>query len=115
MNGYVNLNLGGVNRGLKFGNRALLNVMQIHQVDENLKFSFELIVDLVYYALLNNCLVKKTEADFTYEQVTEWVDDMPMAELTNVFQSFQASISGEPKKDGEMVITKNTAAKQKKL
>lgn len=83
--------------------------MQKHQVAEGIKFSFELVADLIYYGLLNNCSIKKIDPDFTEEEVTEWVDDMPMDKLNEIFKSFQGSFSGEADKQ----ITKTTATKKK--
>jgi len=108
MNGYINIELGGQQRGLKFGNRMLLDVMKKHQVDANIKMSFDLIVDLVFGALMNNCERKKVDPDFTYEEVEQWVDDMPMTKMTEIFSSFTSSF-GEDGKE----VAKTTATRKK--
>lgn len=110
MNGYTQIELGGVKRGIKFGNRALLSVMQKHQVTGGIQFSFELVCDLIYFGMLNNCQNKKTEPDFTEAEVIEWVDDMPMAKLTEVFESFQGSFTTP---GDATAVTKTTATKKK--
>jgi len=109
MNGYIQIGLGGKNRGLKFGNRALLNLMEKHQIKEGIKFSFELLVDLVYFGLLNNCLVKKEDPDFALEDVENWVDDLPQKDLMQVFEVFQKSYLGE---DDKPSTTKKTTGKK---
>ena len=97
MNGYINIKLGDKNRGIKFGNRALLDVMAKHQIngEAGLKFSFDLLVSLVYFGLVNNCMVSKQNVDFTEEEVNQWVDDLPMPQLTEIFNVFQKSYAGE--------------------
>lgn len=95
MNGYISIKLGGENRGIKFGNRALLDIMAKHQVSEGLKFSFDLVVDIVYFGLVNCCMIKKENVDFTEEQVTEWVDDLAMPLLLDIFNTFKKSYEGE--------------------
>lgn len=115
MNGYIQIELGGMNRGLKFGNRALLSVMQKHKVDQGISFSFELLVDLIYHALLNNCQVKKVEPDFTYTEVENWTDEMPMDKLLEIFNTFQGSFQ-TPAVAGstELKVTKTTATPKKR-
>jgi len=98
MNGYINLELGGKSRGIKFGNRALLSLMSKYDF-KTLAFSFDLIADLIYFGLLNNCLVKKEDPDFTIDDVLVWADDIGLEGLTTVFDVFQSSYNlGETKK-----------------
>lgn len=112
MNGYTNIKLGGKNRGIKFGNRALLDIMGKHQVNEGLKFSFDLVVDIIYFGLINCCMIKKENVDFSEEEVTEWVDEMPMPVLLEVFSTFQKSYEGETAVNtSKMTVSK--AAKKK--
>lgn len=114
MKGYLNLNLGGVNRGIKFGNRALIDIMSKHQVSTGITFSFDLIVDLVYFGLLNNCMIKKENPDFTPEDVEQWVDDLEMPKLMEIFNTFEKSYSGEEVTPGEPTkVAKLNAAKKK--
>ena len=115
MSGYIQIELGGVNRGLKFGNRALLNVMAKHKVDEGIKFSFELIVDLIYFALLNNCQIKKVDPDFSYEEVENWTDEIPMDQLMVVFNSFQGSFQSTAAPGEPLKVTKPTVKKGESL
>lgn len=108
MKGYINIELGGVKRGIKFGNRALLDIMAKHQVNEGIKFSFDLVVDLVYFGLINNCMIKKENVDFALSDVEAWVDDVDMPLLLEIFQTFEASYSGDTKE-----ITQSEAVKKK--
>lgn len=111
MNGYINVELGGVNRGIKFGNRALLDVMSKHQITGgNIKFSFDLVADLIYFGLVNNCMIKKENVDFTDDDVAVWVDDMDMDKLLEIFQVFQTSYTD--KTSSTKKIAKSEAAKK---
>lgn len=107
MNGYTTLELGGIKRGIKFGNRALLDFGAKHNImsGEPLVFSFEVIGDLIYFGLLNNCMIKKETPDFTPEDVFIWIDDVPLDSLMAVFGTFTDSYSTGEKPKGK--TTKN--------
>ena len=101
MKGYISLNIGGKTRGIKFGNMALLELISKGAIGDKTEFSFDLIVDLVYHGLLNNCFNKKEDPDFTFDEVSAWVDDAEFASLMQVFEVFQASYTlDEPGKKG---------------
>lgn len=110
MKGYINLELGGVKRGIKFGNRALLDIMAKYQGFTTFTFSFDLVVDLVYYGLINNCANAKVNVDFSLEDVEQWVDDVPMPSLMEIFNTFQNSYAGD--EPGDKKPAKLTAAKK---
>lgn len=103
MNGYTTLELGGKKRGIKFGNRALLDFGAKHNImnGEPLVFSYEVIVDLVYFGLLNNCMVKRETPDFDHDDVQIWVDEAPLEKLMQVFGTFTDSYSAEEKPKGK--------------
>lgn len=107
MNGYTTLELGGRKRGIKFGNRALLDFGAKHNImnGEQLVFSFEVIGDLIFFGLINNCMIKKETPDFTSEDVSIWIDDVPLETLMEVFSAFTESYSTADKPKGK--ITKN--------
>lgn len=115
MNGYVNIELGGKKRGIKFGNRALLDIMSKHQVTGDIKFSFDLVVDLIFFGLVNNCMIKKENVDFNEEDVAAWADDMALPDLMEVFNVFQKSYAGETIPGAGQTVTKSEAAEEKKL
>lgn len=112
MKGYINLELGGVKRGIKFGNRALLDIMAKHQVSEGIKFSFDLVVDLVYYGMVNNCANAKANVDFTPDEVEEWVDNLPMPKLMDIFNVFTDSYSDGTTPGPVKKISKTSAVKK---
>jgi hypothetical protein len=95
MTGYIQLELGGKKRGVKFGNYALveyskLNGTGVAEFDET--NPIKLCADLVYCGLKNNCFIKKEIEDFNQEDVLAWVDDMPMAQITEIIQVFEESV-----------------------
>lgn len=95
MTGYIQLELGGKKRGVKFGNYALMEYSKLNGtgvVEFNEQNPIKLCADLVYCGLKNNCFIKKEVEDFTYEDVVLWVDDMPMQQITDVTKVFEDSV-----------------------
>lgn len=82
------MEIGGKPRGLKF------TQMTVVMMTENLDFKHSAATypyALVYAALYTNCYVKKEEPDFNFEQVCEWVDEMPMDKILEVRDAFEAT------------------------
>ncbi len=95
MTGYIQLELGGKKRGVKFGNYALIEYSKLNNtgvVEFNEQNPIKLCADLVYCGLKNNCFIKKETEDFTYEDVVMWVDDMPIQQITEITQVFEESV-----------------------
>ena len=95
MTGYIQLELGGKKRGVKFGNYALIEYSKLNNtgvVEFNEQNPIKLCADLVYCGLKNNCFIKKELEDFTYEDVIGWVDDMPISRITEITQVFEESV-----------------------
>jgi hypothetical protein len=95
MTGYIQLELGGKKRGVKFGNYALMEYSKLNNtgvVEFNDQNPIKLCADLVYCGLKNNCFIKKEIEDFTYDDVVIWVDDMPVEQITEVTKVFEASV-----------------------
>lgn len=93
--GYIQLELGGKKRGVKFGNYALMEYSKINGTgvieikEEN---PIKLCSDLIYCGLKNNSYIKKEIMDYTMDDVLIWVDDMPITQVTEVIDLFQASV-----------------------
>jgi hypothetical protein len=99
MNGYIEIEILGRKRGLKFGalafekiGGALAFVEQAGDGFYNLKF----IVDIVHAGLLNNCYRKNELPDFKYEDVFDFIEDNAgdesfVASLTDVMKEFEQS------------------------
>lgn len=95
MTGYIQLELGGKKRGVKFGNYALMEYSKINNsgvAEFNEENPIKLCADLVYCGLKNNCFIKKELSDFTYDDVLSWVDDMAMTQITDVIKCFEDSV-----------------------
>lgn len=96
MTGYIQLELGGKKRGVKFGNYALIEYSKLNNtgvVEFNEQNPIKLCADLVYCGLKNNCFIKKELEDFTYEDVVSWVDDMPISQITDITKVFEESVA----------------------
>jgi hypothetical protein len=93
--GYIQLELGGKKRGIKFGNYALMEYSKINGtgvVEFNEENPIKLCSDLIYCGLKNNSYIKKEIMDFTMDDVLVWVDDMPMSQVTDVISLFEESV-----------------------
>jgi hypothetical protein len=93
--GYIQLELGGKKRGIKFGNYALMEYSKINStgvVEFNEENPIKLCSDLIYCGLKNNSYIKKEIMDFTMDDVLIWVDDMPMSQVTDVISLFEESV-----------------------
>lgn len=73
MNGKILLNLGGSIRPLKF------NMYAVKKFDD-IKASGDAgeILKLVYGGLHGGCLIENKDADFTTEDVSDWIDELIM-------------------------------------
>jgi len=95
MTGYIQLELGGKKRGIKFGNYALMEYSKLNGTgvaEFNETNPIKLCADLVYCGLRNNCFIKKEVEDFTQEDVLAWVDDMAMSQISDIIQLFEESV-----------------------
>jgi len=113
MNGYMNANVLGRNRGIKFGMPAIKQIiMQMPSEEDKEKLSAEdydfkstaLVYEMLYWGLRNNCQNKKEDPDFTREEVIDWVDQNMLknpdffAQLSEVFAS-SIAVDAEPVKE----------------
>jgi hypothetical protein len=114
---YMTLKLGGQVRGLKFNIGTLKCLRDITGIDPlAYKAESDTFQDLLPYAtkimhaaLLSNCLSKKEQPDFRDEDVSVWVDELSVAELTEVIAHYNSifttklSANGEVGKDTQIV------------
>lgn len=70
---YTQITIGGKERGLKFNQLAIELIAKYNSTDTASAFIYA----LFYGGLMGNLYVKREEADFTFEQVCDWVDEMP--------------------------------------
>jgi len=70
---YIQIDLGGKLRGLKFNQLAIEVIGTHNDTTTNTGFLYA----MVYGGLRGNSYVKREEPDYTFEQVCDWVDEMP--------------------------------------
>lgn len=70
---YIQVNIGGKDRGLKF-NQMALEVFTKNLDGNAVKSST--IYATFYAGLVGNCYAKREEPDFTFEDVVDWVDEL---------------------------------------
>lgn len=73
---YLQIEIGGKQRGLKFNQLAIELISQFNDTTTNTGFLYA----MVYGGLRGNSYVKREEADYTFEDVCDWVDAMPNKE-----------------------------------
>lgn len=92
----MTLELGGKVRGLKFNVGTLKCLRDVSGIDpmeyKAESNSFEVLIpyatNILYAALLSNCLSKKEEPDFTAEDIKGWVDELTVTDLTAVILKY---------------------------
>ena len=78
MSGYIQMDVLGRKRGLKFGMLAAQRIMlEAQKLNATLGTDVDvaLVPVIVYWGLFNNCYVKREDPDFTFEEVCDWVDE----------------------------------------
>lgn len=113
---YIQLELGGKTRGLKFNQMAVITMTNYLDFN-NLAATYG--YALVYAGLVANCYVKREEPDFNFEQVCDWVETLTPEQLmdvrncfesTQTFKAMQATQEGEKE---EMTKKKQKSNKPK--
>ena len=69
---YLQIELGGKLRGLKFNQLAIEIISTYNDLESNTSFLYA----MIYGGLRGNTYVKREEADYTFEEVCDWVDAM---------------------------------------
>ena len=118
-NGYIQVNILGKMRGIKFGMIAVQQItLEAQKLGKVLGVSldFAMVPVIVYWGLYNNCYVKREEPDFTFEDVSDFVDEN--LSDTKIFEDivtcfYQSKlIAGQPV--GEQSEKKSTTLKKRK-
>jgi hypothetical protein len=73
---YIQVELGGKLRGLKFNQLAIEVISTYNDAQTNSGFLYA----MIYGGLKGNSYVKREEPDYTFEDVCDWVDIMPNKE-----------------------------------
>lgn len=89
---YIKINLGGVERGLKF------NIYGIEKMTEKMrgKSVMAFAYAMIWGGLQGNSYAKEEEPEYTFDQVIDWTDDLPgdeknktIEDVTRVLMSTQ--------------------------
>ena len=78
MTGYIQADILGKPRGLKFGTLAAEQItMDLVSLGVAIQgnYSSAMISSIIYWGLFNNTFVKRQELDVTFEDVCNWMDD----------------------------------------
>lgn len=73
--GYIRVEIGGKERGLKFSQYAK-EIIDEKTHKGTLSSNAKNYYAIFYGGLIGNCSAKEEEPDFTYEDVEEWVDEL---------------------------------------
>jgi hypothetical protein len=120
-NGYMQAEILGRKRGLKFGTIAIRQITLYSEkngkaLGETLDLA--LIPIIVYWGLFNNCYIKQEDPDFTFEDVVEFVDDnISTPEIfTDIVKCLYSSklVSGNVTASDEKEQKKSSTLRQKK-
>ena len=118
-NGYIQVNILGKMRGVKFGMIAVQQItLEAQKLGKVLGVSldFAMVPVIVYWGLYNNCYVKREDPDFTFEDVSDFVDEN--LSDTKIFEDivtcfYQSKlIAGQPV--GDHSEKKSTTSKKRK-
>jgi hypothetical protein len=116
---YLQIEIGGEKRGLKFDIGTLKCLEKLYNVDPfNFRTESNSMADLLPYAtkithagLKRNSDIKKDGAIFSAEQVDEWVAEMDLPTLTDIANAYNEifarknpSANGEVGKDTQPVL-----------
>ena len=118
-NGYIQIDILGKMRGLKFG---MIAVQQITHEAQKLgkvlgsSVDYAMVAVIVYWGLYNNCHVKREDPDFTFEDVSDYVDEhiTETEKFQSVVQCFYESKLVAGNVAGDKSEKKNTILKPRK-
>jgi hypothetical protein len=85
---YLQLEIDGVKRGLKFNQMAMVILSQKTDKD-NAEATAG--YALFYAGLKANCFVKQIEADFTFEDSCNWFDKLTNEQVLKISEAFNST------------------------
>lgn len=97
MTGYIQADILGRKRGIKFGMLAVqqigMEMQKLGKVFGDNSIDLAAVPVIIYWGLFNNCYIKKEDPDFTFEDVVDFVDsNFTTPELfTPILQAFYES------------------------
>lgn len=125
MNGYIQADILGRKRGLKFGMLAVqqigMEMQKLGKVFGDNSIDLAAVPIIIYWGLFNNCYIKKEDPDFTFEDVVDFVDgNIHSPEfITPILQAFYESKfikpSDEPAEQEQKKSSTSTRKKAGKI
>jgi hypothetical protein len=120
MNGYIQADILGRTRGLKFGMLAVqqigMEMQKLGKVFGDNSIDLAAVPVIIYWGLFNNCYIKKEDPDFTFEEVVDWVDsNIGNPDLfTPILQAFYDSKFLQPTQQAPQEEKKSSTSTRKK-
>lgn len=120
MNGYIQADILGRTRGLKFGMLAIqqigMEMQKLGKVFGDNSIDLAAVPVIIYWGLFNNCYIKKEDPDFTFEDVVDWVDsNISTPDLfTPILQAFYDSKFLQPTNTAPQEEKKSSTSTRKK-
>lgn len=98
MNGYIQADILGKNRGLKFGTLATEQIfLELAKLNAHTQFyNTAMIAVIIYWGLYNNSFVKREDLDVSFEELSDWVDENMdkqdiFTEIVNCFEQSKST------------------------
>lgn len=85
---YLQIEIGGKLRGWKV-NQLAVEIWSHHMPFDLVLVDSAMLYAVVYGGLRGNSVVKNEDPDYTFEKVTEWVDEMPKVKRKELSQQLQ--------------------------
>ena len=120
MNGYIQADILGRTRGLKFGMLAVqqigMEMQKLGKVFGDNSIDLAAVPVIIYWGLFNNCYIKKEDPDFTFEEVVDFVDEnISTPDLfTPILQAFYDSKFLQPTTTASQEEKKSSTSTRKK-
>jgi hypothetical protein len=120
MNGYIQADILGRTRGLKFGLLAVeqigMEMQKFGKVFGDNSIDLAAVPVIIYWGLFNNCYIKKEDPDFTFEEVVDFVDEnISTPDLfTPILQAFYDSKFLQPTTTASQEEKKSSTSTRKK-
>lgn len=111
---YIQIEIGGKQRGLKFNQLAIEVIAKYNKSETQTAFIYA----MIYGGLMGNSYVKQEEPDYTFEQVCDWIDAMQnkndvIANITTVMTDTQIwkdlLKSGQEIEEGKKKVLESSA------
>ena len=120
MNGYIQADMLGRTRGLKFGMLAVqqigMEMQKLGKVFGDNSIDLAAVPVIIYWGLFNNCYIKKEDPDFTFEEVVDFVDENISSPdlFTPILQAFYDSKFLQPTQQAPQEEQKKSSTSTRK-